>query len=67
MKGQLLIDFLSQPGPQVAVQETRHKPTEFAEELGDLTEQWLHQQRELERQVRNVLNAVASKSNGPHI
>lgn len=55
MKGQLLIDFLSQPGPQVVgvdVQETRHKHTKFAEELGDLSLQWLHQQRELESQVR---------------
>lgn len=63
MKGQLLIDFISQPGPQVAMQETRHKHTEFAEELGDLAEQWLHQQRELERQVRGVQNPGASKSN----
>lgn len=62
MKGQLLIDFLSQPGPQVAVQETRHTHTEFAEELGNLAEQWLHQQRELERQVRGA----HPKSNGPH-
>lgn len=55
MKGQLLIDSLSQPGPQVVgvdVQETRHKHTTFAEELGDLSLQWLHQQRELENQVR---------------
>lgn len=55
MKGQLLIDFLSQPGPQLVgadVQETSHKHTKFAEELGDLSLQWLHQQRELESQVR---------------
>lgn len=66
MKGQLVLDFLSQPGPQVAVQETRHKLTEFAEELGDLADQWLHQQREVERQVRGAQNPGASKSNGTY-
>lgn len=70
MAGQLLLDFLSQPGPQVDLQRTRHKLTEFAEELGDLAAQWLDQQRELERQVRVplnpacILNGMALVSNG---
>lgn len=65
MTGQLLLEFLSQPGPQVDVQETRHKHTQFAEELGDLAAQWLHQQRELERQVRVALNPAASQTEWP--
>lgn len=67
MKGQLLIDFLSQPGPQVAVQETRRKHTEFAEELGDLAERWLHQQRELERQVRGAPKSWCTQIQWPSV
>lgn len=52
--GQLLLDFLCQPGPRVMVmdvQALRYERTMFAENLGALRLKWLLLQRELESQV----------------
>ncbi|XP_042359998.1 LOW QUALITY PROTEIN: nesprin-1-like [Plectropomus leopardus] len=56
-KAQLLLDFLSQSGPQVVGEDVRalhSKRTVFAEELGDLRLKWLHLQRKLESQTREA-------------
>ncbi|TKS76359.1 Nesprin-2 KASH domain-containing protein 2 [Collichthys lucidus] len=52
--GQLLLDFLCQPGPRVMamdVQALRYERTMFAENLGALRLKWLLLQRELESQI----------------
>lgn len=54
VSGQLLLDFLSQSGPQVVgtdIQALCSKRTMFAEQLGALRLQWFHLHRELESQV----------------
>lgn len=51
---QLLIDFLCQSGPRVVGgknQALRYKHNTFAEKLGDIRQQWLHLEGELESQV----------------
>ncbi|XP_028252465.1 nesprin-2a isoform X3 [Parambassis ranga] len=55
--GQLLLDFLCQPGPQVLgadVQAARSEHTIFAEKLGTFRLQWFHLQRELESQIHGA-------------
>ncbi|XP_037837524.1 nesprin-2 isoform X2 [Kryptolebias marmoratus] len=57
VNGHLLLDFMSQPGPLTAAadgQSLGSERTAFAENLGALRSQWLHLQRELEKQVCDV-------------
>ncbi|XP_026174095.1 nesprin-2a isoform X2 [Mastacembelus armatus] len=57
VRGQLLLDFLCQSGPQAewaAVQVLRTERTMFAETLGALRLQWLHLQGDLENQICGV-------------
>lgn len=52
--GQLLLDFLCQPGAQMVVAENqtvRSERTTFAEKLGSFRLRWLQLERELESQV----------------
>nr|XP_057913540.1 nesprin-2 isoform X2 [Doryrhamphus excisus] len=54
IKGQLLLDFLSQTGPRVEgmdVQALRSERTMYAQKLGALRQQWLHLQGALESQI----------------
>ncbi|XP_029965420.1 nesprin-2-like isoform X2 [Salarias fasciatus] len=55
--GQLLLDFLSQPGPQMMgkdVQDRRSERTAFAEKLGTCRLHWLNLQGELQSQIRET-------------
>ncbi|XP_058468686.1 nesprin-2-like isoform X4 [Solea solea] len=57
VSGQLLLDFLCQSGPRAAavdVQVVQSERTVFAEELGALTLQLLHLQRELDSQIQGA-------------
>ncbi|KAM9703427.1 nesprin-2-like [Menidia menidia] len=56
-KGQILLDFLFQSGPQMVganVQALRSKGTKSAEKLGSIQLQWLLLQRELEIQIHEA-------------
>ncbi|XP_008295519.1 nesprin-2-like [Stegastes partitus] len=53
--GQLLLDFLCQPGAQTAgadIQALRSERTMFTEKLGTFRLKWQHFQRELQSQIR---------------
>ncbi|KAM4521617.1 nesprin-2a isoform 3-T4 [Odontesthes bonariensis] len=56
-KGQLLLDFMSQSGPQMVgadIQALLLERTVFAEKLGTIRLQWLLFQREVEIQIREA-------------
>ncbi|KAM7395095.1 hypothetical protein PAMA_006717 [Pampus argenteus] len=67
VSGQLLLDFLSQSGPQVVgadIQALCSERTMFAEQLGALKQHWFHLQLQLESQIyegEQIHHACANK------